>query len=134
MEKYDYNEAVTECIEEVIKDKYPTPALLLEAAQNVNFFTDLKCEILVSESVTGLRSNSFTCDAYRAEENICHNWGLIVEMIDNLFFESGDPYRWVVNKGPDIIDSLIRTYLAGKLLPGVVNNLIKEAKNEVVNE
>ena len=75
-------------------------------------------EILFTEdSVTGNGSSSYTYNSYVAEENLCHNWGLLEEVLNEYCFIENP-----IEKGPEWCDVAIRCYL----LPSAITDVLDE--------
>ena len=78
MEKYNYYEAVTADIIDYINNEI-----------NFSDYTDrdeleqkLYDELFVSDSVTGNASGSYYCNAWKAEEALCHNLDILAEALE----------------------------------------------------
>ena len=78
--------------------------------------------LFIDDSVTGNASGSYTCNAYQAEEYICHNWDLLVEALE----EFGESESDALSRGAEFCDVTIRCYLLG--------SAIKEALDEIEGE
>ena len=105
--KYNYLEAVKEDIKEYIKEN------------NINLEEinkeDLLDTLYVEDSITGNASGSYTFNTYEAEENLCHNLGLLKEACEMLGAE-------VDLNNPEACDVIIRCYV----LPQALDEVIKE--------
>jgi hypothetical protein len=106
--KYNYFEAVKADV-------------LSYISENINLdefdsFDDLENalndELWVADSVTGNASGSYTVNTWQAEENLCHNWDLLVEALREFGYESVD----TLNKGAEWCDVTIRCYLLGQAI------------------
>ena len=105
--QYNYREAVKSDILDYINN-------------NINFkdFNDLdeleehlNDTLWVEDSVTGNGSGSYYCNAYAAEEAICHNLDLLGEALDE-FGGSCD----ILKDGAEAADVTIRCYLLGECI------------------
>ena len=112
--QYNYREAVKSDILDYINN-------------NINFkdFNDLdeleehlNDKLWVEDSVTGNGSGSYYCNAWAAEEAICHNLDLLGEALDE-FGGSCD----ILKDGAEAADVTIRCYL--------LNECIAEALEEI---
>ena len=84
--------------------------------ENINF-TDfdnleeleehLNDALWTEDSVTGNASGSYTFSTFEAEENICHNLGLLYEAIT----EFGSDFSQLYTEGAEWADVTIRCYL-----------------------
>lgn len=110
MEKYDYLSAVESDVREYIEN-------------NVNFHDysdldemkeDLNEKLFVDDSVTGNASSSYTFNAWKAEEYLCHNLDLLAEANEE-FGGSSD----ILSDGAEMCDVTIRCYLLGQAIENV---------------
>lgn len=120
MERYNYLEAVTN----------DAKAAIFKNLNNWDF-TDggelqekAEDELWMSDSVTGNASNSYTPNAWQAEENLCHNMDLLEDACDNCGLDIGD----VVERGAKYCDVIIRCYLLPQAIGIAVNEMEKEGK------
>lgn len=117
MERYDYYEAVKNDVLDYINDEidfsdYDTLEELEEYLNDTLWMVD---------SVTGNGSGSYTFNAWEAEENICHNFDLLAEAV-NEFGGSTD----ILENGAEALDVTIRCYL----LSGAISEALKEIEDE----
>lgn len=114
MEKHDYKAEMYEDIKAYIEE---------------NDF-DITCEdaaeslgdaLWVCDSVTGNASGSYTFNAWRAEENLCHNWDLLQEACEEFgmdFCKLG---------GAEAMDVTIRCYLLHEMIDEVLSDMSEAA-------
>lgn len=114
MEKYDYLSAVESDVREYIEN-------------NVNFHDysdldemkeDLNEKLFVEDSVTGNASGSYTFNAWKAEEYLCHNLDLLAEANEE-FGGSSD----ILSDGAEKCDVTIRCYLLGQAIENVAPDM-----------
>lgn len=114
MEKYDYLSAVESDVREYIEN-------------NVNFHDysdldemkeDLNEKLFVNDSVTGNASGSYTFNAWKAEEYLCHNLDLLAEANEE-FGGSSD----ILSDGAEMCDVTIRCYLLGQAIENVAPDM-----------
>ena len=114
MEKYDYLSAVGSDVREYIEN-------------NVNFHDysdldemkeDLNEKLFVDDSVTGNASGSYTFNAWKAEEYLCHNLDLLAEANEE-FGGSSD----ILSDGAEMCDVTIRCYLLGQAIENVAPDM-----------
>ena len=116
MESYDYYEAVKNDIKEYIKENNID-------VTSEDFDRDDLCDRLwVSDSVTGNASGSYTFNAYQAEENLCHNWDLLKEALE----EFGQTDVNILEKGAEWCDVTIHCYLLGQCMDEVIDEIEEE--------
>lgn len=114
MEKYDYLSAVESDVREYIEN-------------NVNFHDysdldemkeDLNEKLFVDDSVTGNASGSYTFNAWKAEEYLCHNLDLLADANEE-FGGSSD----ILSDGAEMCDVAIRCYLLGQAIENVAPDM-----------
>jgi hypothetical protein len=122
MERYDYIKAMKEDIREYLNDNY-TEAELAEALEDrEEFETVLYDDLWIVDSVTGNASGSYFCNAWRAEEAICHNLELLSEAMQEFCCDVD-----ALSKGAEWCDVTIRCYLLGQAIAEVIAELGEEA-------
>lgn len=113
MERYDYMEAVTNDVRAYMADvdltKYEDKYEAREALYD---------ELWVCDSVTGNASGSYTCNAWQAEEYVCHNLDLLGEALEVF----GGEYN-VIEHGAEWCDVTIRCYLLPEAIDTVLNEM-----------
>jgi hypothetical protein len=123
MERYDYYEMVKEDIRNYIKENYE-----VEEIKDLEF-DDLYDDLFIEDSVTGNASGSYYCNAWKAEEALCHNMELLGEAL-NVFGCDGS----YLEKGAEACDVTIRCYILGQVLEDVIYDLQQELENESEEE
>lgn len=115
METYNYKEAVENDIKEYIENWVDLSKWVddLEGLRE-KLYEDLWIE----DSVTGNLSGSYTFSHYEAEENLCHNWELLEEALEEFECDVNP-----VEKGPEWCDVTIRCYLLREMLDIVLQDL-----------
>lgn len=113
---YNYMEAMAEDIKEYINE-----VTLSDYANRDELEQHLNETLWTEDSVTGNASGSYTCNAYIAEEYICHNWDLLVEAIQDFGYEGN-----VLEKGAEWCDVIIRCYLLGQAIAEVLDDMEEE--------
>lgn len=117
MEKYNYFEAVKNDILDYISMNDVKVTTSNREDLESSLYDDLFC----NDSVTGNGSGSYTFNAWKAEENLCHNMDLLREA----FNELGEP-SWDVLDSPESCDVTIRCYL----LPQAISAALDEVETE----
>lgn len=74
------------------------------------------------DSVTGNASGSYTFNRWQAEENLCHNRDLILDMIDDLGYDGS-----VFAREPEELDVLLRVWC----LPTAIHEVLDEIEDEL---
>lgn len=114
---YDYRAAVLADVEEAFAERGIKTRLDDDALEAL--IDDLR----IDDGVTGNGSGSYTFNTWTAEENLCHNWELLNEALQDLGCE-------IKLDDPEGMDVTIRYYL----LDGVVrevNEALPEGEDEV---
>lgn len=121
--KYDYISAISEDIKSYITDNYNIVDVARRMKEDRDeFFEELNDLLWVEDSVTGNASGSYFCNAYKAEEAICHNWDILAEALK----EFGCSDVITIEKGAEWCDVTIRCYLLGEALSSVLDKLDEE--------
>ena len=118
-ERYDYLEQVTSDAKEAILEnmKYWDFDNRDELEQVAND------ELWVNDSVTGNASGSYYCNAWKAEEALCHNWDLLADAIAEF---DGDTD--ILQQGAEACDVTIRCYLLGQAISAALDELEEKGK------
>lgn len=115
MERYDYLEVVTNDAKQAI----------LENLENWNFSDREELEeiandnLWIDDSVTGNGSGSYTCNAWQAEENLCHNMDELEEACNEFEQDIGE----AVKQGAEYCDVTIRCYLLSQAISAAIDEL-----------
>ena len=122
MSKYNYYEAVSDDIREYINEN----GIKVTSDNKEDMYQQLYDDLFVSDSVTGNASGSYTFSTYQAEENLCHNLGLLGEALN----EFGCSASYLQDKGAEACDVTIRCYLLSQCLTDVLDELEQDEGNE----
>ena len=120
MEKYDYLAAVTA----------DAKMAILEHINDWDFYDreELKeianDRLWIDDGVTGNASGSYYCNAWSAEEALCHNWDLLEEAAGEFEQDVGELFR----EGAESCDVTIRCYLLNRAISAAINELEEEGK------
>lgn len=117
MADYNYMEAMTEDIKEYIKNE----VTLSDYSNREELEEDLNEKLWNDDSVTGNASGSYTCNAYQAEENICHNWDLLAEAMEDFGCKENP-----IERGAEGCDVTIRCYLLNAAIAEVLDDMEEE--------
>lgn len=120
MKKYNYLEQVTADVKEAILENMEywnfDDREELEQVANDELWTD--------DGVTGNASGSYYCNAWKAEEALCHNFDLLAEACE----EFGQDIGAAVKQGVEACDVTIRCYLLGQAIAAALDELEEEGK------
>ena len=125
MERYDYRQAVMDDIKQYIEDH----DVKVTTGNREELEQELYDEMFVSDSVTGNASGSYYCNAWKAEEAICHNLDLLGEALEEF---GGD--MDALKSGAESCNVTIRCYLLGQVLGEVLNELEEDDEDEDSDE
>ena len=123
MEKYNYLEAIkadvrTYIDDEINLDDFSGPAEDREDLRQ-ELEEKLNDDLWIADSVTGNASGSYYCNAWKAEEALCHNWDLLAEALE----EFGEDFGEAVKRGAEYCDVTIRCYLLGQAISAVLDDM-----------
>lgn len=113
--KYDYHSAVKNDVAEYIRDNIKH----YDFIDIDDLATQLEEDLWVCDSVTGNASGSYTFNAWKAEEYIAHNWGLLKEAV----WEFGCDTENILDKGAEWCDVTIRCYLLNTAIYEVLEEM-----------
>lgn len=111
MGKYDYREAVKQDIVAHLKRE----DVVIKRKSTENLYDALYNELYIADDVTGNASGSYTFNTWQAEENLCHNWSLLVEALNEFGYDIN-----ILEKGAEWCDVIIRCYLLNQCLTEVL--------------
>lgn len=127
MERYDYREEMAKDIRAYIEEDYSTEEIAEKLAyERDGWETELYDNMFIADSVTGNASGSYTCHAWQAEENICHNLDLLGEAVEE-FGRGCD----VLKDGAEACDVTIRCYLLSEVLNEVLDEMESDYEEEI---
>ena len=122
-ERYNYLEAVINDVREYIRDNIDVS----EWKGNRDGLEEHLNNVLWTEdSVTGNGSGSYYCNAWKAEEAICHNLSLLAEALR----EFGQDGIDALEQGAEAMDVTIRCYLLGRAIAEALDELEEELVEE----
>ena len=122
MEIYDYREAVREDVLDYIRDEVN----LDEWRGNRDGLEEwLNDHLWTVDSVTGNGSGSYTFNTWKAEENLCHNWDLLAEALDELGSKTD-----ILKQGAEALDVTIRCYLLGQAIADELEDDLQEVEED----
>lgn len=118
MGRYDYHEAVYNDVVNYIRENvnfadYDNMDDLAEA---------LNDDLWACDSVTGNASGSYTFNAWRAEENVCHN----LDLLGKALAEFGCEPSYMAEKGAEACDVTIRCYLLSSCISEALEDMEDE--------
>lgn len=118
MGKYDYFAAVKEDVKNFLENNIDLKKFK-DRDDLVDYLND---KLWTIDSVTGNGSGSYTFSAWEAEENLCGNWELLAEAMEE-FGCAIDKLK----EGPEWADVTIRCYLLSQAIEEVVPAMWDEA-------
>ena len=119
MERYNYLEQVTADAKQAILENleywnFDTRDELLQIAND---------ELWMDDSVTGNASGSYYCNAWKAEEALCHNLDVLVKAI-----EEWDSVEELIKRGAESCDVAIRCYMLAQAIDEAIDELEEEGE------
>ena len=120
MEKYNYREQVKSDILDYIAEN----EIKVTASKREEVAEQLHDELWANDSVTGNASGSYTCNAWEAEENICHNLDLLKEALEEFGSNIADL------DSAEMCDVTIRCYLLGECIYAALDEVEEEEEEE----
>lgn len=121
MEKYDYLESVKGDVREYIREY----GIKCTTSNRYEVQEQLYDDCFMADSVTGNASGSYTFNAWRAEENLCHNMELLADALK----EFGCDISYI-EKGAESCDVTIRCYLLSQAIDEVLDEIEEEDEEE----
>lgn len=112
MMKYDYYKAVKDDIRDYINEN----DIIITQDDYEEIRENLYDTFYETDDVTGNISGSYWCNAWKAEECLCHNWDLIREVCDE--FDTDFEHS------PEMIDVSIRLNVMGEVLDEVMHEFV----------
>lgn len=117
MSNYNYYEAVKEDVLEYIRNEVDFANY--DSIEDLEEY--LNDTLWTCDSVTGNASGSYYCNAWKAEEALCHNLDLLAEALEEL----GGSLD-ILKDGAEAADVTIRCYLLG----GAIAEALEEIEDE----
>lgn len=115
MKKYNYLSAVKEDVKDYINYNHIT----INEDNREEVEQELNDKLFCEDSVTGNASGSYTFNAWEAEENLCNNWDLLSEALN----EFGCDVTYL-ERGVEACDVIIRCYLLPQAISKVIDEII----------
>lgn len=122
---YNYHDAIKSDILDYIRDNFTADEIAEKLAGRDEWEQELNDDLWTADSVTGNASGSYYCNAYAAEEAICHNWDILADAIAEF---GGDTD--ILRQGAESCDVTIRCYLLGECLAAALDELEEEADDD----
>lgn len=122
MKTYNYLEAVTADVLNYISENGIT--VTIDNRDEIEM--QLNDDLWACDSVTGNASGSYTFNAWQAEENLCHNLGLLAEACE----EFGSDVAKLLSGGAEGCDVTIRRYLLGQAIAAALDEVATEEEEE----
>ena len=117
MFKEDYIEELENCIKDVISIEFEEDELKEMSESDFREKIEL-LDLYNRDDVTGNESGAYERDQWKAEENICHMWDEIQDMIEEEFITK-DNFLY----GPEGIDVALRCYFLNEALEIVISEM-----------
>ena len=117
MLKEDYIEELENGIKDAISIEFEEDELKEMSESDFREKIEL-LDLYNRDDVTGNASGSYECNSWKAEENICHMWSEIQDMIEEGFITI-DGFQY----GAEGIDVALRCYFLNEALENVISEM-----------
>lgn len=114
METYDYLENVKKDVRNYIEEN----KIVVTSSNREEVEQELNDTLFVNDNVTGNSSGSYTFSTWQAEENLCHNFELLTDALEELGYDLS-----YLKKGAESCDVIIRCYLLGQAISEVLDEI-----------
>ena len=121
MERYDYFAAIKNDILDYINDN----GIVVTTENWDEVEQELNDTLFTCDSVTGNASGSYTFNAWKAEEYLCHNWDLLVEALTGVGCDMS-----YLERGAEACDVIIRCYMLGQAISKALDEIETEEEEE----
>lgn len=122
MKTYDYHAEIRNDVRNYIQEN----EIKVTFSNRDEIEEKLNADLWLDDSVTGNGSGSYTFSAWQAEENLCHNWGLLEECAE----EWGEDVGRLFARGAEVADVCIRCYLLAGAISDVLDEVCEEEEEE----
>lgn len=124
MEKHDYETEIRNDLADWLRECASYDDMTADAFEEAR--ERLEDEAWTADGVTGNASGSYYCNAWKAEEAICHNLDLLGEALR----EFGDTGADILEKGAEACDVTVRCYLLGQVFGDVFEKVLDELREK----
>lgn len=114
MKTYNY----LECVKEDVRNYIEENKIVVTSSNREEVEQELNDTLFVNDSVTGNASGSYTFSTWQAEENLCHNFELLTDALEELGYDLS-----YLKKGVESCDVVIRCYLLGQAISEVLDEI-----------
>lgn len=116
MEKYDYLQAVVDDVRNFIEEN----EIVITSSNVDEMREELHDKCWADDNVTGNGSGSYTFNRWEAEENLCHNWDLLEEALQEFGYD--ESYN-AFQHGAEWCDVTIRCFLLAEAIDKVLDSM-----------
>ena len=116
IEKYDYLQAVMDDVRNFIEEN----DIVITSSNVDEMREELYDKCWADDSVTGNASGSYTFCTWDAEENLCHNWDLLQDALEEFGYD--ESYN-AIQHGAEWCDVTIRCYLLAQAIDKVLDSM-----------
>lgn len=122
---YDYEEMVYIDCKNWIKEHIKRYMNNYPEGSKYDISTAMQNDARTADSITGNDSGSYTCNSYKAEENLVGNWGLLQEAL----IEFGEEGIDILDEGAEWCDVTIRCYILGQVFENAFDDVWEDMEN-----
>lgn len=124
-ERYDYHSAVLEDVKQHIRERYEREEFIERIEDDRDGLEEeLNDSCWIDDSVTGNASGSYTYNAWKAEQYVCHNIDLLGDALSE--FGAENTACDILEHGAEWCDVTIRCYLLVQVIPQAVDEMADE--------
>lgn len=124
-ELYDYREAVKDSVIDWLEENKEEVEARHSQMDEYEFAEWVTDECVISDSVTGNASGSYTFSTWKAEECLCHNLDLFVEAVEDYCGGAEDVGQFIM-KGAETCDVIIRCYVLNEVVGQAIEEFFEE--------
>lgn len=121
---YDYREAVKDSVIDWLEEHREEVETRRSQEDEADFEEWVIDECIISDSVTGNASGSYTFSTWKAEECLCHNLDLLIEAIDE--YGGAEYVGQAIMRGAEYCDVTIRCYILYEVVGQAIEEFFEE--------
>lgn len=124
-ELYDYREAVKDSVIDWLDENREEVEARHSQMDEDEFAEWVTDECVISDSVTGNASGSYTFSTWKAEDCLCHNFDLLVEAVED-YGVGGEDVGRAIMQGAETCDVIIRCHVLYEVVGQAIEEFFEE--------